>query len=460
MGSSPAGPTIWLIMPNLTNISSDNKPCLNLDIINRIAELNDDPEWMLERRLAALERFLLAPNLSWGPSLAGLDLDLINFYSAAKGGNVESWEEVPAEIRQTFTDLNLPEIEQRSLGGLGAQYDTATVYHNLRAELSEQGVVFLGMDEALKKHEELVKQYFMTECVPVHDHRFTLLHAAVWRGGTFIYVPAGVKVTMPLQAYFRMNAPAGGQFEHTLIIAEAGSEVHYIEACSAPRYNQASLHAGCVEIIVKAGAKVKYSSIENWSQNTYNLNTKRAVVAEGGTIQWLNGNLGSGVTMLYPMSVLRGEGASSDYLGVAVAGAGQVQDTGHKVAIVAPNCKANVQSKSISFGGGEAVYRGLVKITAKGKGAKVGSVCDSLILNTGGKARAIPVIDCESASAKIAHEAKVGCLEKSAFDYLAGRGFEEKSAQSFLIQGFVSEITDSLPFEYALEFSKLLDLQN
>jgi Fe-S cluster assembly protein SufB len=332
-------------------------------LVREIAKQKNEPDWMLEKRLHALELFKNKPLPSWGPDLSGLDLEKITYFVRPDTGESTSWEDVPENIKKTFDRLGIPEAEKKALAGVGAQYDSDIVYHNLKKQWEDQGVIFENMDTAVQKYPDLVKKYFMTQCVPAHDHKFTMLHGAVWSGGTFIYVPKNVTIDLPLQAYFRMNAKQGGQFEHTLIIADEGSNVHYIEGCSAPRYGASSLHAGCVEIFVHAGARVRYSSIENWSKDTYNLNTKRALVDENGVIEWVNGNMGSGVTMLYPSSILRGRGAHSDSLGIAFAGPGQNQDTGAKAIHAAPHTSSTIVSKSISVNGGINTFRGLIHIT-------------------------------------------------------------------------------------------------
>lgn len=435
------------------------KSGLSRALVERISADKGEPEWMLEKRLKALKLFEEASMPMWGPDLSALRLDEITYYVRPDAKEVARWDEVPAEIRQTFEDLGIPEAERTALAGVGAQFDSDMVYHKLRDDLAAQGVIFLNMDEAVRLHPDLVREHFMTGCVPVHDHTFTMLHAAVWSGGTFIYVPKGVTVEIPLQAYFRMNTAHGGQFEHTLIVADEGSRVHYIEGCSAPRYEAAALHAGCVEIFVKKGARVTYSSIENWSKNTYNLNTKRAVVDEEGEITWLNGNLGSATTMLYPMSVLRGCGAKSDYLGFAFAGEGQVQDTGHKVALVAPDTSAHVRSKSIAAQGGVSHYRGLVKVSAGAANATVHVACDGLMLDSASMSAATPVIEVQGDGATVAHEASVGRIGDAEMAYCALRGIDEAAARRTIVSGFVDPVVSTLPLEYAVELVKLLELE-
>jgi Fe-S cluster assembly protein SufB len=434
-------------------------PGLTRELVLEISRQKSEPDWMLAKRLRAFELFQKTALPTWGPSLAKLNLDEIHFYVRSQERESRHWDDVPENIRETFEQLGIPQAEREALGGVGAQYDSDMVYHNLKAELAAKGVLFENMDVAVHKHSALVKEYFMTQCVPSHDHKFAMLHAAVWSGGTFIYVPPGVQVEIPLQAYFRMNAKGGGQFEHTLIIADTGSQVHYIEGCSAPVYEAAALHAGCVEIFVKPEARVRYSSIENWSKNTFNLNTKRAVVDAGGTIEWLNGNLGSGTTMLYPMSVLRGRGARSDYMGLAFAGPEQIQDTGHKIAIAAPDCSANVVAKSLSGGGGSSLYRGLVRVTAAAERARVKVQCDALMLDAQSTSNTIPVMQIERSDATVAHEASVGRLSEAELFYLQSRGLTEAEATRLLVGGFLEPVVRELPFEYAVELVKLIELE-
>lgn len=432
---------------------------LTREVVCDISRQKGEPAWMLAKRLDGFERFLTTGMPAWGPSLASLNLSKITFFVRPEAKESRSWDDVPSSIRATFEGLGIPEAEREALSGVGAQYDSDVVYHNLKSEWREKGVVFLNMDEALREHEERVKEYFMTACVPVHDHPLAMLHAAVWSGGTFIYVPPGVEVDIPMQAYFRMNAERGGQFEHTLIIADEGSVVHYIEGCSAPKYSTNAMHAGCVEIFVKRGAKVKYSSIENWSKNTFNLNTKRALVDEDGTIEWLNGNLGSGTTMLYPMSVLRGARARSSYLGVAFAGEGQVQDTGAKAALVAPDTSATIRAKSLSLGGGVSTYRGLVKVTPGAKRAIVNVQCNALMLDGISTSATTPVMSVDAADATVSHEASVGRISERELGFLMSRGLTAPAARRLIVGGFLESIVADLPLEYAVELEKLIDLE-
>ena len=435
------------------------KPGLNREIVELISKTKNEPEWMLQKRLKALEFFEKKPMPNFGPSLNKLDLNEIIYFIDPNAEESTKWEDVPDEIKETFDRLGIPEAEKKSLAGVGAQYDSAMVYHKIKDSLKEKGVIFENMDVALQKYPELVKKYFMTSCIPINDHKFIMLHAAVWSGGTFIYVPKGVKVELPLQAYFRMNAQKGGQFEHTLIVVDEGAELHYIEGCSSPRYQQSSLHAGCVEIFVKEGAKMKYSSIENWSKNVYNLNTKRAIVEKDATMVWVSGNMGSSITMLYPSSVLIGEGARADSLGIAFAGADQNQDVGGKAIHVAPNTSSTIRSKSISKDGGISTYRGLVRIMPRAYGCTTSVDCDALILDEKSVSNTIPELKIENNDVTAAHEAKVGKISEEAIFYMKSRGIDEEIAMNMIVSGFIEPIIRELPLEYALELNKLIELE-
>lgn len=414
---------------------------------------------MLAKRQKALELFFAAPCPTWGPDVSVIDFDALIYFVRPDVEQAKTWDTIPADIKSTFDKLGIPRAEQDLLAGVGAQYDSDVIYHNLKAEWEELGVIFANMDEALQQYPELVEKFFMTSCVPMHDHKFAMLHAAVWSGGTFIYVPPDVKVTIPLQAYFRMNAKHGGQFEHTLIIADKGSELHYIEGCSAPRFTVQSLHAGCVEIHVMEGARVRYSSIENWSKNTFNLNTKRALVDKNGVMEWVNGNFGSGMTMLYPTSVLRGVGSHSDFLGVAFAGEGQVQDTGAKMIHTAPSTSSTIRSKSVSKDGGKSVYRGFVHVAPKADGATVSVVCDALLLDAASKSDTLPTMKIENSTSTVVHEATAGRIGDDELFYLMSRGMDADHARRMLVNGFIDPIVRALPLEYAVELNKLIDLE-
>lgn len=434
-------------------------PGVTEEVVREISKQKNEPAWMLEKRLAAFELYKKAPMPTWGPDLSDLNLDEITYYIRPDAQESTTWDDVPEDIKQTFDKLGIPEAEKSALAGVGAQYDSDVVYHNIQEDLKKQGVIFENMDVAVQQYPEMVKKYFMTECIPINDHKFIMLHAAVWSGGTFIYVPKGVKVTLPLQAYFRMNAESGGQFEHTLIIADEGSELQYIEGCSAPRYTKNSLHAGGVEIFVHKNARVRYSSIENWSKNTYNLNTKRALVDENAVIEWVNGNMGSGVTMLYPSSVLRGRGARSDSLGIAFAGEGQNQDTGAKAIHVAPDTKSTIRAKSISAGNGITTYRGYVKVTKNAERSKIAVECDALLIDKESVTKTHPYMKIDNDNVDIAHEARVGKIGDEEVFYLMSRGLSEEQAMQLVVAGFIEPIVKALPLEYALELNKLIELE-
>src|SRR3989344_6798159 len=445
---------------NPENLKLKTKPGISLDVVKQISKDKEEPDWMLQKRIDGFNAFMELKMPQWGPSLKDLDLSKIHFYMKPNAKkNSKTWDEVPTDIKNTFEKLGIPEAERNALAGVGAQYDSEVVYHSLKKEIEDQGVIFLDCDEALKKYPELVKKYFMTTCITPRLHAFSALHAAFWSGGTFIYVPKGVKVKIPLQAYFRMNAKKGGQFEHTLIIADEDSEIHYIEGCSAPQYNENSLHAGCVEIHILKGARVRYSSIENWSKNTYNLNTKRANVQENGIIEWINGNLGSGITMLYPTSVLIGENARSDFIGIAFAGKDQNQDTGSKVIHIGKNTKSTIESKSISKAGGITTYRGLVSIKKGAKNSTSNINCDTLMINNDSISNTYPYMDVKENTSEVAHEATVGKINGEQIFYLMSRGLDEKKATNMIVSGFIEPIVKELPLEYAVELNRLIELE-
>ncbi|HLD42919.1 MAG TPA: Fe-S cluster assembly protein SufB [Candidatus Nanoarchaeia archaeon] len=435
------------------------EPGLSESVVRKISKEKNEPEWMLKLRLQALKSFNATPIPAWGPDLSKLDLSKIIYY--VKPGakkNSRSWEEVPEKIRRTFEKIGIPEAERRALSGAGAQYDSEIIYHNLKKEWEEKGVIFENMDVAVHTHPDLVRKYFM-KCIPPDDHKFIMLHAAVWSGGTFIYVPPHVKVDVPLQAYFRMNAEAGGQFEHTLIIADTGAEVHYIEGCSAPQFDAKALHAGCVELFVMEGARIRYSSVENWSKNTYNLNTKRAIVESNGIVEWINGNLGSGCTMLYPCSILKGDGAASDSLGIAFAGPGQNQDTGSKVIHLGRNTHSTIRAKSISKGGGISSYRGYLRVAKTAENSKSSVVCDALLIDKESTSNTYPFMKIDTNKVDIAHEATVGKIGEDEIFYLMSRGLSEEQAMQMIVSGFIEPIVKQLPLEYAVELNKLIALE-
>lgn len=435
------------------------QPGLTKEVVLEISKQKNEPAWMLEKRLKAFEFFKDEPLPTWGPDLKPLNLDEIIYFVRPGTEETRKWEDLPEDIVRTFDKLGIPEAEKKALAGVGAQYDSDVVYHNIQEDLKKKGVIFENMDVAVQRYPEMVQKYFMTQCVPINDHKFVMLHGAVWSGGTFIYVPKNVKVELPLQAYFRMNAQSGGQFEHTLIIADEGSEISYIEGCSAPRYTTNSLHAGCVEIFVHKNAKVKYYSIENWSKNTWNLNTKRALVDENASIEWVSGNMGSGVTMLYPCSVLRGKGAHSDSLGIAFAGPGQNQDTGAKAIHAAPYTSSIIRSRSISVGGGIAGFRGLIKVTKKAVQSTASMSCDSLLLDEDSVANTYPALKIDTNDVSVAHEARVGKIGDEQLFYLMSRGLSEEQAMQLIVSGFIEPIVKALPLEYAIELHKLVEME-
>lgn len=431
---------------------------LTEDIIRSISSEKNEPEWMTEFRLKSLEIYNQLDVPTWGPDISGLDIENIVTYVKPDTDMKASWDEVPKDIKMTFDLLGIPEAEKASLAGVGAQYDSEVVYHSIKEDLVKQGVVYTDMESAIKEYEDIVKEYFM-KCVPPSDHKFAALHGAVWSGGSFVYVPEGVNVDIPLQSYFRLNAPGAGQFEHTLIIVEKGANLHFIEGCSAPKYSVNNLHAGCVELFVKEGAKLRYSTIENWSRNMYNLNTKRAIVEKDGTIEWVSGSFGSKISMLYPMSVLKGERAKCEFTGITFAGKGQELDTGAKVIHAAPYTSSNINTKSISKDGGIAVYRGAVKISPNAHHSKSTVSCESLMLDNISKSDTVPVMDIMNDEVDLGHEAKIGRISDEAIFYLMSRGISEAEAKAMIVRGFVEPISKELPLEYAVEMNNLIKLE-
>ena len=429
-------------------------------LVRRISAEKKEPEWMLEHRLKSLKLFNEMELPTWGVDLSDIDFDNLIYYASPEEmkGYATRWEDVPEEVKRTFERLGIPEAERKVLAGTGAQYDSLNAYHKLKEEWEAQGVLFEDMDMALKKYPDLVREHFM-QAVPSKDHKFAALHGAVWSGGTFLYIPKGIHVTQPLQAYFRMNAQSMGQFEHTLIIIEEGAHGHYIEGCSAPKYGSTSLHAGCVEIYVKAKARFRYSSVENWSQDTYNLNTKRAIVDEKAIMEWVGGNLGSGKTMLYPCSILRGRGASADHLGIAFAAKGQIQDVGAKVIHVAPETSSTILSKGIAKSGGQSIYRGLLQINKGAKGAKSQVRCDGLILDPDSQSDTYPNMKIYEPDVTIGHEASVGRISEEHLFYLRSRGLSEDEALAMIVNGFIEPIVKALPLEYAVEMNRLIEME-
>lgn len=434
------------------------KKGLTEDIVLNISKEKKEPKWMRDFRLKSLEIYNKMEMPTWGPPLDALDMDNIVTYVRPDTDMKGKWSEVPEDIKDTFEKLGIPQAEKKSLAGVGAQYDSEVVYHSIKDELVKQGVIYTDMDTAVKKYEDVVKEYFM-KLVPPTDHKFAALHGAVWSGGSFVYVPAGVDVKIPLQSYFRLNSPGAGQFEHTLIIIEKGANAHFIEGCSAPKYNVTNLHAGCVELYIKEGAKLRYSTIENWSKNMMNLNTKRALVEKNGTIEWVSGSFGSRVSMLYPTSILKGEGARAEFTGITFAGKGQHLDTGTNVVHLAPNTYSTVNSKSISKGGGIAIYRGAVKVAPNAHHVRSTVNCESLMLDDISRSDTIPVLDIMNDESDVGHEAKIGRISDEAIYYLMTRGISESEARALIVRGFAEPISKELPLEYAVEMNNLIKLE-
>jgi Fe-S cluster assembly protein SufB len=426
--------------------------------VTEISKMKNEPSWMLAHRLRSLEIYNRLPLPVWGPPLGELNMEEIVTYVKPDTDLKSDWNEVPEYIKNTFERLGIPKAERESLAGVGAQYDSEVVYHNIRRELLRQGVIYTDMETAVQEHEEIVRELFM-KLVPPEDHKFVALHGAVWSGGSYVYVPEGVRLETPLQSYFRLNAPGAGQFEHTLIVVEKGASVHFIEGCSAPKYNVLNLHAGCVELYVREGATLRYSTIENWSKNMMNLNTKRALVEKNGAIEWISGTFGSHTTMLYPSSILQGEGARSTFTGITFAGSGQHLDTGTKVVHAAPNTSSTISSRSISKDGGIAVYRSAINILPKAAGSKSAIVCESLMMDSASRTDTIPVMDIRSDRVDIGHEARIGRISDAAIFYLMTRGLSEEEAKAMIVRGFVEPIAKELPLEYAVEMNRLISLE-
>ena len=432
---------------------------LTPEIIEKLSKEKGDPEWMREFRLKSLETYNEMPLPNWGPSIEGLDMDHIATYVRPKTDMKNDWKDVPQDIKDTFERLGIPQAERKSLAGVGAQYDSELVYHNVKSEVAEQGVIYTDMESALKgEYAEMVHEYFMKLVTP-RDHKFAALHGAVWSGGSFVYVPKGVQVSIPLQSYFRLNAKGAGQFEHTLIIVDEGASLHFIEGCSAPKYNVANLHAGCVELYVKKGAKLRYSTIENWSKNMYNLNTKRALVEENGVIEWVSGSFGSHVGCLYPMSVLKGDNSRMEFTGVTFAGAGQNLDTGAKVTHIGRNTSSYMNTRSISKSGGIGTFRSSVVVAKTAKGAKSSVSCQSLMLDSESRSDTVPAMDIRTRDASVGHEAKIGSISNDAIFYLMSRGMSEEDARAMIVSGFADNVSKELPVEYAVEMNNLIRLE-
>jgi len=434
------------------------RPGLDEKIVRSISEIKNEPEWMLDLRLKALKAFRIKPFPRWGPDLSKLDFKKIRYYASPTEQKTDSWDMVPKSIKKTFDRLGIPEAERKFLGGASAQYDSEVVYHHLRKEWESQGVVFLDMDSGLREYPEIVKKHFGS-IIPTNDNKFSALNTAVWSGGSFVFVPKGVKVKIPLQAYFRINTKNAGQFERTMIIAEEGASVHYVEGCSAPIYSASSLHAAVVEILAMKGSHIRYTTIQNWSNNVYNLVTKRAVAHEDAFVEWLDGNIGSKVNMKYPGIILRGPRARGQVLSVAYAGKGQIQDAGAKMIHEAPDTTSQIISKSISQGGGRTSYRGLVKIAKGAKDCKSFVQCDAYMLDQKSRSDTYPTIKVDDDSATVAHEARVGKIAEEKLFYLMSRGIPEKEALAMIVLGFIESFTKELPMEYSVELNRLIEMQ-
>ena len=435
------------------------KEGLTRDIVEQISDEKNDPQWMREFRLKCLDLYNKMEVPNWGPSIEGLDMDRISSYVRSKSDMKRDWKDVPDEIKSAFDKLGIPQAERESLAGVGAQYDSELVYHNLQEDVAKQGVVYTGFEEAVTgEYSDMVKEYFM-KLVPPTDHKFAALHGAVWSGGSFVYVPKGVHVEIPLQSYFRLNAKGAGQFEHTLIIVDEGADLHFIEGCSAPKWNVANLHAGCVELYVKKNARLRYSTIENWSKNMYNLNTKRALVEEGGRMEWVSGSFGSHVSYLYPTTILKGDNSHCEFTGITFAGKGQNLDTGAKMIHVGKNTSSYIDTKSISKSGGISTYRSSVIIEKSAKNAKASVSCASLMLDSESRSDTIPSMTVKTSDADVGHEAKIGRISDEAVFYLMSRGISESEARSMIVSGFANPVSKELPLEYAAEMNNLIKLE-
>ena len=441
------------------NYQADSLKGLNSEVIELISKKNNDPLWMKALRFKAFEIYKKKDLPLWGPDISRLNLEELYYFAEATAEeNKKTWDDVPEDIKDTFEKLGIPEAEKEMLAWVWAQYDSKWVYHNIKESYQKQGVIFDDLSEAIKKYSNIIKKYF-SHAIPLTDHKFSALHYAVWSGGTFLYIPAGVKIKEPLQSYFRMNLSAWGQFEHTLIILEEWSEAHYIEGCSAPKYGTSSLHAGGVEIFVGKNARLRYSSVENWSLDTYNLNTKRAIVEENGSIEWLGGNMWSQVTMLYPCSVLKWDNSSAEHLGIALAGEKQDQDTGAKIIHIGKNTKSNVVSKSISKEGGKNTYRALLDIKPSAENAVASMDCDGLLLDDTSISDTYPDIRVANGTATVAQEASAGKINEEHLFYLQSRGMSETEAKTMIVNGFISPVLKELPLEYASELNVLISLE-
>ncbi len=431
---------------------------LTEEIVREISNMKEEPQWMLDYRLKALEQFYKMPMPQWGGDLSALNFDEITYYVKPSEATQRSWDEVPEEIKATFDKLGIPEAEQKYLAGVSAQYESEVVYHNMKQDLEDLGIVFKDTDSALKENEEIFKKYWGT-VIPYTDNKFAALNSAVWSGGSFIYVPPGVKVETPLQAYFRINSENMGQFERTLIIVDEDAHVHYVEGCTAPVYTTNSLHSAVVEIIVGKNAYCRYTTIQNWANNVYNLVTKRTVVEENGTMEWIDGNIGSKLTMKYPACILKGEGARGMTLSIALAGKGQHQDAGAKMIHLAPNTSSTIVSKSIAKQGGKVSYRGIVRFGPKATGARANIECDTLIMDNQSTSDTIPYNEILNDNVSLEHEAKVSKVSEEQLFYLMSRGISEEEATEMIVMGFIEPFTKELPMEYAVEMNRLIKFE-
>ena len=432
---------------------------LTPELVSQISKEKNDPAWMQNFRLQALQIYNQMEVPPWGPSIEGLDIDNIVTYVRPNTNMKTKWSDVPEDIKDTFEKLGIPQAERKSLAGVGAQYDSELVYHNVRDEVSQMGVVYTDLESAMHgEYADMIQKHFM-KLVKPNDHKFAALHGAVWSGGSFVYVPKGVHLDIPLQSYFRLNAKGAGQFEHTLIIVDEGADLHFIEGCSAPKYNVANLHAGCVELYVGQNARLRYSTIENWSKNMYNLNTKRAVVEEGGRIEWVSGSFGSHVSYLYPMSILKGRGARMEFTGITFAGEGQNLDTGSKVVHAAPDTSSVISTKSISKAGGISTFRNAVVVSEKASNSKSSVSCESLMLDDISRSDTVPAMDIRCANADVGHEARIGRISDDAVFYLMNRGISEEDARAMIVSGFADNVSKELPLEYAVEMNNLIQLE-
>ena len=443
---------------NADNYDYKIKKGLTAEIVEEISAQKNDPDWMRVARLSALDTYNKLELPSWGPDISELNMDEIATYVRPKTSLKTSWDDVPEDIKSTFDKLGIPDAEKTSLAGVGAQYDSEVVYHSMKEELIKQGVIYTDMETAVREYPDIVKEHFM-KCVPVSDHKFAALHAAVWSGGSFVYVPDGINVDIPLQSYFRLNSPESGQFEHTMIIVGNNASLHFIEGCSAPKYNKVNLHAGCVELYVGDNSYLRYSTIENWSKNMLNLNTKKALVGKNSQMDWVSGSFGSKISMLYPMSILNGEGAKTEFTGISFAGKGQNLDNGFKVVHNAPNTSSVVNAKSISKDGGKCTYRSLVRINENANGSKSSVSCESLMLDDTSISDTIPVNDIQTDDVEFSHEAKIGKISDKTIFYLMSRGLSEDDAKAMIVRGFAYPISKELPVEYAVEMNRLINLE-